>query len=56
MASLPGIEVKLAKALLEKFGSVAEVMGAKEEQLQKVELIGPKKAAEIRKVIDSEYV
>ena len=55
VASLPGIEVKLAKALLEKFGSVAEVMGAKEEQLQKVELIGPKKAAEIRKVIDSEY-
>ena len=55
IASLPGVEVKLAKALLEKFGSVAEVINATEENLQKVELIGPKKAAGIRKVIESEY-
>ena len=55
IASLPGIEVKLAKSLLQKFGSVAEIMNATEEQLQKVELIGQKKAAEIRKIIDSEY-
>ena len=55
IASLPGVEVKLARALLEKFGSVAEVINASEEQLQKVELIGPKKAAEIRKIIDTEY-
>ncbi|MEK6853872.1 MAG: ERCC4 domain-containing protein [Nanoarchaeota archaeon] len=55
IASLPGIEVKLAKSLLQKFGSVADIMNSSEEQLQKVELIGPKKAAEIRKVIDSEY-
>lgn len=55
IASLPGIELKLAKALLQKFGSAADVINASEEQLQKVELIGPKKAAEIKKVIDSEY-
>ncbi|MBI2175962.1 hypothetical protein HYU40_01255 [Candidatus Woesearchaeota archaeon] len=55
IASLPGVEVKLARALLGKFGSVSEIMNATEEQLQKVELIGPKKAAEIKKVIDSEY-
>lgn len=55
IASLPGVERKLAKALLEKFGSVAEVISTTEENLQKVELIGPKKAAEIRKVIESEY-
>lgn len=55
IASLPGVEVKLARALLGKFGSVSEIMSAAEEQLQKVELIGPKKAAEIRKVIESEY-
>ncbi len=55
IASLPGIEVKLARALLQKFGSVAEIMSATEEQLQKVELVGPKKAAEIRRVIESEY-
>lgn len=55
IASLPGVEVKLARSLLEKFGSVAEIMNASEEHLQKVELIGPKKAAEIKKVIDSDY-
>ena len=56
IASLPGVETKLARALLEKFGTVAEIINATEEQLQKVELIGPKKAAEIRKVVESEYV
>ncbi len=55
IASLPGVEVKLARALLGKFGSVSEIMNAAEEQLQKVELIGPKKAEEIRKVIESKY-
>ena len=55
IASLPGVETKLARALLEKFGTVAEVINATEERLQKVELIGPKKAAEIRKVVESEY-
>ena len=55
IASLPGIEIKLARALLQKFGSVKEIMDATEEHLQKVEFIGPKKAAEIRKIIDSEY-
>ncbi len=55
IASLPGIEIKLARALLEKFGSVEQVMNATLEQLQKVELIGPKKAAALRKIIGSDY-
>ncbi len=55
IAALPGVETKLARALLEKFGTVAEIINATEEHLQKVELIGPKKAAEIRKVVESEY-
>jgi len=55
IASLPGVEKKLARALLQKFGTVAEVINATEEHLQKVEMIGPKKAAEIKKVIDTEY-
>lgn len=55
IASLPGIELKLAKALLDKFGSVEDVITAGIEQLQKVELIGSKKAADIRKVITSRY-
>ncbi len=55
IASLPGIELKLAQSLLQKFGSVREVITATEEQLQKVELIGPKKAAEIKRVIETVY-
>jgi len=55
VASLPGIELKLARALLGKFGSVKDVINASDEQLQKVALIGPKKAAEIKRVTDSEY-
>ncbi|MBI3036333.1 hypothetical protein HYY73_01050 [Candidatus Woesearchaeota archaeon] len=55
ITSLPGIELKLARALLGKFGSVAEIINASEEQLQKVELIGPKKAADIKKVVDSTH-
>ena len=55
IASLPGVELKLARSLLQKFGSVAEIINASGEQLQKVELIGPKKAAEIKKVIETEY-
>ena len=55
IASLPGIELKLSRSLLQKLGSVKDVINATEEQLQKVELIGPKKAAEIKRVIESEY-
>ncbi len=55
VASLPGIEVRLARALLQKFGSVSEIANASEEQLQKVDLIGPKKAAAIFRVMGSEY-
>ncbi|MBI2145652.1 hypothetical protein HYU18_05030 [Candidatus Woesearchaeota archaeon] len=55
IASLPGVELKLARALLEKLGTVADVINATEEQLQKVELIGSKKAAAIRKVTGSDY-
>ena len=55
IASLPGIQLKLAQSLLQKFGSVRDIINATEEQLQKVELIGPKKAAEIKKVIETEY-
>lgn len=54
--SLPGVGPQLAKNLLEKFGSVKKILSANENQLQKVEKIGEKKASQIRKVIDSLYV
>ena len=53
--SLPGIGPSLAKALLKKFKSVKRIMNASIENLQKVEKIGPKKATEIKKIIDENY-
>ena len=53
--SLPAVGPKLAKALLNHFGSVATVMNASEEELQEVEKIGKKKAKLIRSLLDYGY-
>ena len=53
--SLPGVGSLLAKSLLEHFGSVTTVLQASTDELQQVEKIGKKKAAEIRKVLDESY-
>ncbi|MEK6952094.1 MAG: ERCC4 domain-containing protein [Nanoarchaeota archaeon] len=53
--SFPGIGPNLAKNLLEKFKSVEKVINASEENLKKVEKIGPVKAKEIKKITDSQY-
>ena len=45
----------LARPLLEKFKTIKKIINAKQEKLEKVEKIGPKKAAEIKKVTESEY-
>ncbi len=55
ISSLPGIGPKLAKPLLEKFGSPEKVFSASLEELQKVELIGKKKAENIKNLILTEY-
>lgn len=55
ISSLPGIENKLAKNLLKTLGSVKNVINATEEDLIKADLIGQKKAKEIRKVVDEKY-
>jgi DNA repair protein RadC len=47
--SLPRIDTKpLAKALLKRFGSVAEVLGAPEELLKQVDGVGPGAAADLK--------
>lgn len=51
--SLPNIGPVNAKNLLEHFGTVANIINASESQLQEVEGIGKKTAANIRKVVDS---
>lgn len=53
--SLPNIGPVNAKNLLEHFGTVANIINASESQLQEVEGIGKKTAANIRKVVDSKY-
>jgi Fanconi anemia group M protein len=54
-SALPGVGPGLAKPLLEKFGSVKNIVNANEQELQSVEKIGEKKAKEIRRVLDGEY-
>lgn len=54
--SLPNIGPVNAKNLLEHFGTVANIINASESQLQEVEGIGIKTAANIRKVVDSKYL
>lgn len=54
--SLPGVGPTLSKSLLAQFKSVKKVINAKESQLQKIDKIGPKKAKDIKKVIEEEYV
>ena len=54
--SLPSIGPVNAKALLEHFGSVANVINASEKELQEVEGIGKITAENIRKVVDSKYL
>ncbi len=55
VSSLPGVETTIARNLLKAFGSVKGIVNASEEKLKEAELIGEKKAAEIRRVVDSEY-
>ncbi|TKJ17469.1 hypothetical protein CEE44_02960 [Candidatus Woesearchaeota archaeon B3_Woes] len=55
VSSFPGIGPTLSKPLLKKFKSVKKIVNAKKDKLEKVAKIGPKKAEEIRKVLDSEY-
>ncbi|MDO8642340.1 MAG: DEAD/DEAH box helicase [Candidatus Woesearchaeota archaeon] len=55
IASLPGIGPKLSKPLLERFGSIKNIMNASIPELQTVEKIGEKKAKEIQRVLGEGY-
>lgn len=55
IAGLPGVNITLARRLLEEFRSVERVFRAKEEELTRVQGIGEKKAKEIRRVITALY-
>jgi len=55
ISALPGIESTTAKSLLKNFKSVKGIVNADEDELKKTELIGNKKAADIKRIVDSEY-
>jgi len=56
MEGLPNVSAVLAKRLLQNFGSVKAVVNASEEELCTVQGIGKNIAAEIVKVLNSEYM
>ena len=55
VASLPGVEATIAKSLLKKFKTIKKIVNASEDMLKETELIGNRKASEIRRVLDAEY-
>ncbi len=55
VAGLPGVELTLARRLLEFFGSVEAVFRAEKEELMKVRGVGEKLAERIRTVITAPY-
>ncbi|MBC5793066.1 MAG: DEAD/DEAH box helicase [Nanohaloarchaea archaeon] len=55
VAGLPSVNTKLAKRLLEEFGSIQKVFSASEDELKEVEGIGEKKASSIRSLVEKEY-
>ncbi|MFA5050017.1 MAG: ERCC4 domain-containing protein [Candidatus Micrarchaeia archaeon] len=54
--AFPMVGPKLAKSLLEHFGSLENVINAKEKELLKVEKFGEKKSKIFRKTIENEYL
>lgn len=55
ISALPGVGPVLSKPLLEKFGSVKNIINASKEELKEVDLIGEKKAGKIKEILDSPY-
>ncbi len=55
VSSLPGIGGSLAKRLLEHFQTLQAVANATSEDLEKVEKLGKKKAAELRRILTKKY-
>ncbi len=55
VAGIPDVNTKIAKRLLEEFGSVSAVFKASETELKKVRGIGDKTARNIRELLEAEY-
>ncbi len=55
ISAIPSVGQTVAKNLLRHFGSVEKVMSASQEDLQQVNLVGPKIAERIRELAGGEY-
>jgi Fanconi anemia group M protein len=55
VSSLPQIGGKLARELLEHFGTPQKIVNASEEELRKVEKIGEVKAKKLKEMFEKEY-
>jgi Fanconi anemia group M protein len=55
VAAMPGVGNKIAKPLLEHFGTIKALVNASVEELKEVELIGEKKAEQLRELFDETY-
>ncbi len=55
LAGFPNINEKLARRLLEYFGSLKAIVNAKETELMKIEGIGKEKARQIIELLEAEY-
>ncbi len=55
ISAIPSVGPAVAKKLLVHFGSIERVMTASEEELQVVDLVGPKIAQRIRELVGGEY-
>ena len=55
ISAIPSIGPKVARNLLRHFGSIERIMTARQEELQEVEMVGPKIAERIRELVGGEY-
>ncbi|MFB3764777.1 MAG: DEAD/DEAH box helicase [Methanotrichaceae archaeon] len=55
VSAIPSVGPAVARNLLRHFGTIERIMTATEEELRRVELVGPKIAERIRELIGGEY-
>lgn len=55
ISAIPSVGPAVARNLLRHFGTIEKIMTASEEELQHVELVGPKIAERVRELIGGEY-
>lgn len=53
--SFPSVGPNTAKKLLKKFGSIKNIANARSEELRKIDVLGQKKAAQIKRVLAGKY-